>query len=108
MTSIADPETHYRVAGIGYPKAHFGRIWRPRDLSIENLWPWELTLLERDVDTRIANSVAPSYAEAQESLRHVVSLWISHGSTLADEREANILSRFPLEDDPPDRRIGFR
>ena len=91
------------VASFLLPSRHFVQIWQ--DKRADDLWPWEVTLLEKNENLRFASGLADSYHEALRSVELVVSLWLSSGHTLADEREVNRASGIDIEEDI--RRLGF-
>ena len=68
MTSFGDMGNITKIAGILYPKGYFGEIWKASE--VDEIWPWELTFLEPNKNTRLATT----YPEALQSLQNVVSL----------------------------------
>ena len=105
MVSWGDSDDVIKVAGFAFPKGNFVGIWK--HLNVNDVWLWEVTLLEKEKNTRFASGIVSNYLEALESAKIVISFWLSSEFTLADEREMNLMCVDLVDMDFIEHKLGF-
>lgn len=83
----------------------YGAVWvRLEDGGGDDgLAYWELLHFDQPASVPVGSGVAPSYAEAMQTLQAVAQFWIASGVTVREWRERNQVRDKP----PPPPDLGF-